>query len=815
MTSAKSVPNSRNRIEVTKAQPCPICGRPNQCYALPGDGLLACKKIGLNYGDELPNGYKWTSKQDSQGTYYIGTVESQQRYKEQNKAQNKKLIDKKTWKYSVLTVDDNGTYKESAKHDWYKTKKIYEDGKDYFQYGYRKRGEESIKKDDLDKGEFIGLYTNYMNLPFASLPDLLNGKWNEFISFFAKGIIILEGEKCVDCFNKESEVKFKSDTHIFPHFLALTSIGGAGSLSPEDIQMYRKIAENNPSTPIVLSPDFDKPGYQHIRRIYEALKDLPNPMCIVDWTKLPGLPDKKFDMADYFEKFGEALKTLTVEEFIESLTVSPDEFDWDKFTSKTDTGSVDLASALGIKNLGDALINESLDINWIVDDLLVEGTSTLLAAQEKTGKTCLLLDLMASIYSGENFLGKKVEQGKVLYINCDSSERTFKKQASDRWEELNNNLPYIQDWSPSDENIELLAEYCKKNPGTLIGIDSLRVLCYERNIDENSSEVGELIKKISRAIVDNNCTVIFLHHISKNQNNKGTHRVSGHTSIGSTPDQVWMLSQGSDGVRKLESKGSRYTERFKISYNETENRKCQPIAVNPNNDDEYEYQGTSDGTGDTLEGQIKALLTKADRKLTTREIIDSTGASQQTVNKALNKALKTATWLRSEKDGKNRVYWTENFHLQPTTYNHHPVGEPVVDVVVDASKADTERIPTDELKSSCRSVVDVVVDENDVSDATVQTQPVNEDVATNTQLSLFEFPAETKTTKELSELEKAVLDAFGMLPLKPQAEMTIKVKLAGIDPDKWDNLSREDVTQALTNLTPDFLEQIEDKWKLK
>lgn len=816
MSSAKTSPSSRNEIQVTKAHPCEVCSKPDYCYTL-SDGLIACKRT--DYGSKLPDGLVWTKKTDKEGTYYIGTEESQKRWKESNKSQWQKkkqddfekygkLINTQTWAYPVLVINEKGEYQVSANHTWYKTRRTYERGKKYPQYGYKKgvQGEEIYKEELTKAGEFIGLYSN---LPIK-LSDLLNE--SAYLQVLrTKYLIVLEGEKCVDCFNKESVVRFNSDTHISPYFLALTSVGGAGSVSEDDIQMYRKLAENSPETPIVLSPDFDKSGYQHIRIIYEALKDLPNPMYIVDWTKIPGLPDKKFDMADYFEKFKETLKTLTVEEFVESITVTPNGFDWDRFNNVDAKVS---ATNNKFKTLltGLSLLDLDVDLDYLIDGLLPSGNSVVLTAKPKTGKTIFCLDMLACVATGEGFLSRNCTQQKVLYLNNDQSEKGFCLQAKDRWEDISDKLVYYQGWKANEEGISDLTEWCKDNPNSLIVLDSIRAcICQPLGISQNDESTGYKIKEIIDEVSAFGCSIIFIHHDSKNKENSGTHKASGHSSITSMVDNIWHLDRDNQGNRKLKVLGGRLTDEVTIPYSLDDSGKCQPIAVNPNNDDEYEYREDSTKVADGLERKIRDLLTNADGGLTIREIMGFVGGSDT----GIEKALKNIEGLRKERKGRAYVYSIEKPNLQLPTTNYPPIGETVGVGVGVAANATIEAISTDELKSSWRSVGVGVGDENGVSNATVQTQPVNEDVTTNTQLSLFEFPSETKTTKELSELENAVLDAFGMLPLKPHAEMTIKVKLAGIDPDKWDNISREDVTQALTNLAPDFLERIEDNWKLK
>src|SRR5690606_17761005 len=67
-------------------------------------------------------------------------------------------------------------------------------------------------------------------------------------------------------------------------------------------------------------------------------------------------------------------------------------------------------------------------VQWMIPNLLPEGL-TMLAAKPKIGKSFLALNIAQAIACGGKALSKiDVEQGRVLYINVDSSEREFQKR---------------------------------------------------------------------------------------------------------------------------------------------------------------------------------------------------------------------------------------------------------------------------------------------------------------------------------------------------------------------------------------------------
>ena len=64
----------------------------------------------------------------------------------------------------------------------------------------------------------------------------------------------------------------------------------------------------------------------------------------------------------------------------------------------------------------------------VVDGLLVRGGLYTIAARPKTGKSILLLNLAIAIATGCNWLGRRVERGRVLMFLLEDSPRTIKQR---------------------------------------------------------------------------------------------------------------------------------------------------------------------------------------------------------------------------------------------------------------------------------------------------------------------------------------------------------------------------------------------------
>ena len=139
-----------------------------------------------------------------------------------------------------------------------------------------------------------------------------------------------------------------------------------------------------------------------------------DPKEIKEWDRL---------VSDIYKKEQEKMKTKA----IENGRGSPG------------AAAVALMQHVGARSVEDLLKREFPPIKWAIPDIVPEGV-TLLSAREKMGKSWLVLGWLLAVATGGKALGcKQVEQGAVLYLALEDSERRLK----DRIKEILKELPPI------------------------------------------------------------------------------------------------------------------------------------------------------------------------------------------------------------------------------------------------------------------------------------------------------------------------------------------------------------------------------------
>lgn len=150
---------------------------------------------------------------------------------------------------------------------------------------------------------------------------------------------------------------------------------------------------------VVLWPDNDKIGAEHMSRVAEGLHDVAATLHTIVWTDAP----PHGDAADYLSS---PMVDVTIEELIAGARREAEEL-------RPGATGMDAADLLAL---------DLPPLRWVVPGLLPEGT-TILAAPPKIGKSCLVYQVAVEASIGGELFGRRVEPGSVLYLALEDGQR--------------------------------------------------------------------------------------------------------------------------------------------------------------------------------------------------------------------------------------------------------------------------------------------------------------------------------------------------------------------------------------------------------
>ncbi|MBE9193264.1 AAA family ATPase [Gloeocapsopsis crepidinum LEGE 06123] len=151
-------------------------------------------------------------------------------------------------------------------------------------------------------------------------------------------------------------------------------------------------------------------------------------------------------------------------------------------------------------------------IDWLVPDMLPANELFVLAASPRAGKSLMAMLLAKCIATGENFLGRVVTQGAVLYVNLEDSEAKIKQR--ELAQEWSTDVPiYWLDRFKLSETAHL-REIAEEIDARLIILDTLSRI-RDDGSQETSAEISRYLEPLQDMAMQLRLSVLLIHHTTK------------------------------------------------------------------------------------------------------------------------------------------------------------------------------------------------------------------------------------------------------------------------------------------------------------
>src|SRR5262249_39089343 len=122
--------------------------------------------------------------------------------------------------------------------------------------------------------------------------------------------------------------------------------------------------------------------------------------------------------------------------------------------------------------LADLLERPDLPVEYVVENLLVAGTVSCVAAKPKVGKSTFARNLCLAVSSGEDFLGLKTKRGECIYLALEEREEDvkndFRAMGADGSEPV-----YVHAAAAPAEGIIAVCDLVRQRRPVLVVIDPL------------------------------------------------------------------------------------------------------------------------------------------------------------------------------------------------------------------------------------------------------------------------------------------------------------------------------------------------------
>jgi regulatory protein RepA len=207
-----------------------------------------------------------------------------------------------------------------------------------------------------------------------------------------------------------------------------------------------------------------------------------------------------------------------------------------------------------VDSLTDLFDNPPVLAPCVIDGILRQGRKMILSSTSKAGKTHLLIDLAFAFAEGMNWLGHRCKQCKVLYINLEVADDTFKKDVLAEY--------LYKGMAGAECHLENLVPWNLRGKAEGIGKIKRSIIRKAKSIgaeviildplykvmdgDENSnSDVGRMCREFDDIAQQTGASIIYAHHYAKGNSSQKSviDRGAGAGAFARDPDAILSLTQ--------------------------------------------------------------------------------------------------------------------------------------------------------------------------------------------------------------------------------------------------------------------------------
>jgi hypothetical protein len=191
-----------------------------------------------------------------------------------------------------------------------------------------------------------------------------------------------------------------------------------------------------------------------------------------------------------------------------------------------------------------ARVEQSAKTEYLIQGLTPRQALSLLVGDSGLGKSPLLYQAAACVASGIPFLGRAVQQGRVLYLDCENGIA----QVNAIVERISSHLGlpsppadlYLWNYNDCSDPWQI-EDLLKEIKASLVIVDPLTAIF--PSIEENTAKATEAYQRLRTLMSEIGCAVIGVHHVRKSD------RMQGHSHLEQANQSSWF--QEARGARAL------------------------------------------------------------------------------------------------------------------------------------------------------------------------------------------------------------------------------------------------------------------------
>lgn len=185
---------------------------------------------------------------------------------------------------------------------------------------------------------------------------------------------------------------------------------------------------------------------------------------------------------------------------------------------------------------------------FIVDGMIYPGLH-ILSGDPKIGKSWMMMDMCLAVAKGENFFGRKTEQGQVVYMALEDTFVSLQSRMYELTDEPSENLVFTLIANSIGGGLEEDLQECKnKFPNLkMVIIDTLQKI---RNTIDTKYGADYRELSVLKSLADRlEIAIILVHHNRKAHDSNPNNLISGTNGIAGCADGLLVFTRNGENVK--------------------------------------------------------------------------------------------------------------------------------------------------------------------------------------------------------------------------------------------------------------------------
>jgi hypothetical protein len=204
-----------------------------------------------------------------------------------------------------------------------------------------------------------------------------------------------------------------------------------------------------------------------------------------------------------------------------------------------------LPAASGVMTFDDLARRSSEHVDWAIEGIVRRSGILLMASRPKVGKSDTARNLAKAIATGSEFLGRRCQRGKVLWIGLEEPMQHLTDRL-DVMDMKSLDIDYVIERQPGDESAWLRSVVEQHKPDVVF-IDTIGRFSKIENVNDYS-QVARATQPILDLRSQHGTTFVLLHH------NNNSNTTLGSTMWEGFCDSIMSLTRNADGTRFVQTK---------------------------------------------------------------------------------------------------------------------------------------------------------------------------------------------------------------------------------------------------------------------